>query len=93
MSQFEAAMNSLGVWSVNNLPGVDLVRLTPDEADRTVEIEIQLTNDSWAAREQVIDRMIDVRVMYLSDFSIAYSFIDGDKALPQAGSRALEFAA
>lgn len=95
MTEFEAAIDSLGIWSVNNLPGVELVRLTADESDRTVDMEIRLTHDTWNTRERVIDRMIDVRVMYLSDFSIAYRFIDigGNERMTQAGTRALEFAA
>lgn len=95
MTEFEAAIDSLGIWSVNNLPGVDFVRLTADESDRTVDMEIRLTHDTWDAREEVIERMIDVRVMYMSDFAIAYKFIaiDGEQPMTQAGTRALEFAA
>lgn len=95
MTEFEAAIDSLGIWSVNNLPGVEFVRLTADESDRTVDMEIRLSHDTWNAREKVIERMIDVRAMYLSDFSIAYKFIgiDGDETMTQAGARALEFAA
>lgn len=95
MTEFEAAIDSLGIWSVNNLPGVEFVRLTADESDRTVDMELRLTRDTWNAREEVIERMIEVRVMYLNDFSIAYRFIgiDGEETMIQAGARALEFAA
>jgi len=95
MTEFKAAVESLGIWSVNNLPGVEFVRLTADESDRTVDMEIRLAHDTWNAREEVIDRMIDVRAMYLSDFSIAYKFItfEGDEGATHAGARALEFAA
>lgn len=95
MTEFEAAIDSLGHWSVSHLPGVEYVRLTADESDRTVDMEIRLAHDAWISRERVIERMVDVRIMYLNDFSISYRFIDVDdeETFTQAGARALEFAA
>lgn len=94
MTEFEAAIDSLGIWSVNNLPGVESVRLTADESDRTVEMEIVLSNDAWSSRERIIDLMVEVRVMYLNDFSISYRFgdADGDESMTQPGVRSLQFA-
>lgn len=93
MAEFEAAVDALGIWSINNLPGVQLVRLTADDSDRTVKMEIVLSDDTWATRERIIDRMAEVRVMYLNHFSIAYMFgdADGDERMFQPGERAREF--
>ncbi|WP_448060275.1 hypothetical protein [Cellulomonas hominis] len=43
-------------------------------------MEICLAQDSWTARERVIDAMIEIRDMFFDDFSISYTFGDAGEA-------------
>ncbi len=74
MDEFKAAVDSLGNWSVSNLPGVREIRIFADRTDNTARMEICLDEDSWTARETVIDGMIEICEMFFDDFSISYSF-------------------
>lgn len=74
MDDFKAAVDSLGNWSLSNLPGVRVIRIFADRADHTARMEICLDHDTWTAREKVIESMVEIRDMFFDDFSISYSF-------------------
>ena len=74
MDEFKAAVDSLGNWSVSNIPGVREIRIFSDRVDNTAHMEICLQSDSWSAREHAIDAMVDIREMFFDDFSISYTF-------------------
>ena len=75
-TNFKAAVDSLGHWSVDTIPGARSVRITACEADGTAHMEIALENDTWANREQAIDAMLEIMEMSFDDFAISYVFAD-----------------
>ena len=94
LDEFRAAIDSLGNWSVSNIPGVREIRLFWDEPDGVAHMEICLANDSGAAREQAIDALIEIREMFIDDFSISYAFgaTDETALTSQERSSSLVFA-
>ncbi|MGE9361830.1 hypothetical protein [Isoptericola nanjingensis] len=81
MDDFQVARDSLGNWSVANLPGVVEVRIYADEKDRSAHMEICLEQDTWQARDAVIDEMVEIEAMFFDDFAITYSF--GESRSPE----------
>ncbi len=74
MDEFKATVDSLGTWSLDNIPEAHVIRILADRVDNTARMEICLRQDSWAARERAIDAMVEIREMFLDDFSITYTF-------------------
>lgn len=93
MEAFEALVHSLGECSVTYVGKEHLRQLTiwADELHATAHIEICLEDDSWAAREHAIDKMIEIRQMFLDDISIEYAFSGGDYCYDQAPAEEPEF--
>jgi len=90
---FKADVDSLGHWSVANLPGVKAVRITSCQADRTAHMEISLISDTWPNRERAIDAMIEIIEMFFDDFAISYVFADiGEDTAAAQGPRTLVYA-
>lgn len=55
---------------------VEEVRVRPDAHYDHLELVVCLYEDSWSAREVVIDRMVTLRQHLFSDWSIEYAFGD-----------------
>lgn len=81
MDEFKATVDSLGNWSLSALDGVREIRIFADRVDNTARMEICLEQDSWSARERVIDGMIEIREMFFDDFSISYTFGEASEGL------------
>jgi len=76
MSDHQALVNSLGEYTVSVI-GSSLLRgftATYDVVDGVVHAEICLREDTWDSRAIVIDKMTEVREMFLGEVSIDYAF-------------------
>lgn len=80
MDEFGALITSLGEHLVvtvgkENLQRVDIFG---DESDGSAHIEIVLVDDAWDRMSGAIDKMIEIREMFLDELSIDYRFADQD---------------
>jgi hypothetical protein len=83
MDTFKVDVECLGQWSLDNLSGVREVHVIAHETDRTAHLEFFLEEDTWPARERVIEQMVEIQEMFFEEFSISYNFgqvTDGDLA-------------
>ncbi len=81
MREFDALVHSLGEHSVQYLkPSNNLSQLYVfgDELTGTAHIEVVLSDSTWEQHAAVIDRMIEIREMFLNDISIDYIIVDDD---------------
>lgn len=86
MEDFQALVTSLGESTVTYLGKDNLLRLDvfADEIDMTAHIEIFLRDDSWAEQSRAIDKMIELREMFIEDISIGYRFSACDTSTSEA---------
>lgn len=49
-----------------------------DETDGAAHIEIGLVQNDWSNQSAAIDKMLEIREMFLNEMSINYRFIDED---------------
>ncbi len=76
MDSDQALVNSLGEYTVTAIGRSHLRTLTAtyDHVNGLAHIEICLSDDSWDARAHAIDKMLEVREMFLDEVSIDYAF-------------------
>jgi hypothetical protein len=91
-TNFKADVDSLGQWSVANIPGARAIRIAACEADRTAHMEIALEHDTWTNREQAIDVMLEIMEMFFEDLAISYVFADIGEAAAAQRPRTLVYA-
>jgi hypothetical protein len=86
VDDFQALMHSLGEHAVDYIGKDSLRRLDVfgDEADGAAYIEICLEENSWDERSRAIDKMLEIREMFLDEVSIEYRFIDEDSSTVEA---------
>lgn len=75
--------NSLGEEALGRIPGLVQVWYRA-ESDSVVDLRLELGEDSWDAREQVIDAMVAWRAEKIADVSINFSFVLPDVAYDDA---------
>ena len=87
VNEFEAVIHSMGEHVVSYLgrDNVRAVTIWGDELSGSADISIVLAEDSWAAEERAIDRMVEVREMFLDDIAIDYRF-DAEGSGSRVGS-------
>lgn len=95
MDEFGALVHSLGEHIVDYIGKDHLSRLYiyGDESDASAFVEIFLENDTWEEQTRAVDKMIELRQMFLDDVSIDYRFLDADTdAEEAANARRVDFA-
>lgn len=88
MEEFEALITSLGEHLVDYIGREHLQRLDVygDEADGSAHIEVFLTENTWIQQSAVIDKMIELRAMFMDELAIDYRFAEVDSATASAAS-------
>lgn len=78
MNEFEATVHSLGESTVEYLrpAGVLKVRIWADELSASAHVEICLESQEWEPQSRAIDKMIELRGIFLDDLSFDYVFVD-----------------
>lgn len=89
MDEFEALVHSVGENSVDYIgkDALKLLTVTGDPQSMAARVEICLEDNSWAEQTRVIDRMIEIRTMFLDELSIDYVFVDEDNCTRSAARR------
>jgi hypothetical protein len=96
MNDFEALIQSLGEHIIEYLKAarVSRVRIFPDANSESAHIEICLSDHSWSAQSSAIDKMIEIRAIFLDDIAFDYAFVDEDQCgSDSAASRSADFVA
>ena len=80
MNEFEALIHSLGEHLVITLGRDNLRRLDVfgDATDEAAYVEIVLADQSWASMSDAVDKMIEVREMFIDEISLDYRFASED---------------
>lgn len=86
MDDFQALISSLGESTVTYVGKDKLATLTVfgDPADMTAAIELGLLENSWELQEHAIDKMLEIREMFMDDVAISYRFISPDSSTDEA---------
>lgn len=74
-----ARFEDLSEEVVKRIPGLAQVWYRPESSD-VVDLRLRLVEDSWEAREQAIEKMLQLRREKISTMSINYSFTLPDAA-------------
>jgi hypothetical protein len=82
MDEFDALISSLGESIVAYVGRDNLRRLDVfgDEDDSTARVEICLEDNSWGQQSHAIDKMIELRAMFLDELSLEYRFVEEDRS-------------
>lgn len=80
MNEFQAIVHSLGENIVDCIGKDHLQQVTVfgDDRSGTAEVEIGLADFTWPEQERAIDRMVEIRAMFLDELSISYHFVEPD---------------
>lgn len=81
MDDFDALVHSLGEHSVSYLRrDLKLAQLSVfgDQLTGSAFVEIVLSHPTWEERGTAIDRMIEIREMFLDEISISYAIHDDE---------------
>ncbi len=89
MDEFEATITSLGEHAVDYIGRQNLRQLAVfgDHHNSSADIQICLAVNDWASQTAAIDKMIELRAMFISELSIQYHFIEEDNYTPTAATR------
>lgn len=96
MNEFDAVVHSLGEHLVDGIGKEHLthVLVSPDELTATAEVTIVLSERTWAEQERAIDKIVDLREMFLEEISFDYRFApepDGRLVTTSTKAEQLEF--
>lgn len=93
MDEFGALVHSLGEHAVSYIRRENLKQLEimADPMAGAAHIEICLSDDNWAAQSAAIDKMIELREMFLDEISIDYVFVDRESCGQRSHEREPEF--
>lgn len=82
MNDFQAMVTSMMENAVDYIGKSRLLRLSveADPGAGSAQIEIVLQDNSWASQSLAIDRMIELRSMFLDELSFEYAFLEADEA-------------
>ncbi len=78
---FETLGKSVIQTVVTYVGGSNLARavVTGHHPTLSVEVELQLKNDTWEAQSRAIEKMLEVREIYLDEVALDYWFVsEGD---------------
>lgn len=91
---FKVIVDSLGHSALTYIPDVHLVRIYSDELNRTAHLEICLHAETRESLEEAIAGVIELRLLFIDDLSLSYSFgTETDAELSdRARERSLVFA-
>lgn len=87
VNEFDAVIHSLGEHVVSYIgrDNLEAVRIWGDETSGTADISIVLKSQTWDAQERAIDKLVEVREVFLDDIAIDYRF-DTEESLSRMGS-------
>ena len=87
VNEFEATIHSLGEHVLTYLgrDHVQAVTIWGDGLSGTADISIVMVDASWATEERAIEKMVEVREMFIDDVAIDYRF-DLEGSASRAGS-------
>ncbi len=86
VDDFQALISSLGESTVTYI-GRDHLRsldILGDEMDGTAFLQICLAEDTWDAQTRAVDKMLEIREIFLDELSVEYRFIDEDSSTREA---------
>jgi hypothetical protein len=88
MDDFQALISSLGESTVAYVGESNLQSLLVfgDPADMTAAIELGLRENTWELQEHAIDRLLEVREIFLDELSISYCFVTPDSSTAEAAA-------
>jgi hypothetical protein len=81
LGEFDALIESLGQLTIEYLKSLNVggrVRIFHDEHSGSAHLEICLDDQSWATQSAAIDKMIEIRSIFLDEIAIDYVFVDDD---------------
>lgn len=50
-----------------------------DPRDQVAHIDVCLREDTWQARERVVDKMVEIHSMFVDDVALSYGFASEDR--------------
>lgn len=82
MDEFSALIQSLGEHAVDYIGKDNLLRLDVfgDEVDQSAHVEIFLCSEEWGDHSSAIDKMIELREMFMDDLAVDYRFAGADSS-------------
>ncbi|WP_340539424.1 hypothetical protein [Nocardioides sp. GXZ039] len=86
MDDFQALISSLGE-SVVTYVGKDRLQslyVFGDPGDMAAAIELGLAENTWEFQQHAIDKLIEIREMFLDEVSISYRFVTPDSSSAEA---------
>ncbi|MGB3258431.1 MAG: hypothetical protein WBA72_10645 [Ornithinimicrobium sp.] len=94
MCDFEATINSLGEHLSDYIGREDLRQLTVLGREDTGEAEVTvcLRDDTWAAQERAIDKIIAVRELFMDEVALDYHFLGSDSCVEAMDFKRTDFA-
>lgn len=93
VEEFQALVHSLGENVVDTIGKDRLSGVTVYGDDRigTVDVEISLRSYTWDEQSRAIDKMIDIREMFMGEVALSYCFVETpDSDRPGEGSSTAE---
>lgn len=80
MEDFPALIHSIGEHAVSYIGRQNLAALSVagDRVNGSAHIEIVLQDNSWTQQSRAIDKMIELRAMFMDEISLSYSFSGAD---------------
>jgi hypothetical protein len=75
---FRVLIDSLGNATLGMLSsaGLTSVRIFPEEAAGTAHLILELKQDGWVQRRAALERLAEVRSMFIDDIVFDYSFCE-----------------
>lgn len=97
MDEFTATIHSLGEHIVDGIGRDELkhVLVSGDELTSSVEITIVLSHPSWSVQQRAVDKMVELRALFLDEISFDYRFApapEGQLTTTSTKAAQLEFA-
>lgn len=80
VNDFKVLLESL-MEQVKSYVGQDhlsYAQVVGDPLTETAEITLQLSDDTWTEQSRAIDKMIELRSMFLGELGIDYHFVRSD---------------
>ncbi len=86
---FDVIIDSLGNMTLSWVPEAESVRIYPDAELGTATVEVCLRTDDWRVHEAAVDKMVELRGLFIDELSMDYRFTDGaaDCAAERPGAR------
>lgn len=69
-------IESLGNMALAWVPEAQQITIYPDADAGSALVEVCLRRDDWQLREAAIDKMVELRSMFIDDLALSYRFSD-----------------